>query len=401
MPDAKRTLCALLAAISWIAACNDDTTRTITAVEKSAVLVVAADEGDALRDRLVATSGDYLERITGVRPAVHRLPAGASMAEILDRAERASAGLVVVLDAEMLAPERVRRGEVVSLANGGFRVLVTDEGDFPNSLVGDDRGATVVLLAGDGKLARQYAVYELLRRLGVRFFHPEEEWVPRLPLHQVRQRAATATALARTSGAGVSNDYTPDFRFRGFTFHGAHPLEHLEAFSDGDFPIDEAERALEWILKNRGESFRGAGRGVSSAESRARRVAELEELRVLFGMSHSTGITLHNVQQGGRPQIDPSSPIPVREQIETLVEERLAARPDATQLGIHFGPTEVSVTPDVETVQWIDWAGQKSLELRPDVAVIITLLRTEWTVLNQSRTYTSTSSLVAGVPSNS
>lgn len=64
-------------------------------------------------------------------------------------------------------------------------------------------------------------------------------------------------------------------------------------------------------------------------------------------------------------------PVPVQEQIETLVEQRLAETPDATQFGIHFGPTEVTTTPDEETIQWIDWAGRKALEIRPDIPVII------------------------------
>src|SRR5690606_6606415 len=195
------------------------------------------------------------------------------------------AGLVLVLDAQRLAPNRVPPEEIAALPEGGYRIVTADDGSFDNLLAANEQGATLVLLAGQSRLARQYAVYEALRRLGVRFYHPEEEYVPRIPRQQLRARARTATVIARQVSAGVSDDYIPDFRFRGFTFHSSHPLEHLEAFSDGDFPIDDAEHALEWIIKTRGESFRGAGRGVSSPEARGRRVAELEDLRLLFGMS--------------------------------------------------------------------------------------------------------------------
>jgi hypothetical protein len=367
MVFSRTRLTLAIFAVLLLAACDNDDSGAAPVVDANAILVVASDEPDELRERLIDSASDYLERIAGDPPGILRLAAPSSAAAIADVAAAAGAGLVLVLDAQELAPDRVPPAEIDALPNGGYRIATLDTGDFENTLAPGDRGATLVLLGGKSRLARQYSLYEALRRLGVRYYHPEEEFVPRVSAAQLRARATTPTAIARSD----SPDYVPDFRFRGYTFHGAHPLEHLEAFSDGDFPIDEAENAIDWIVKNRGESFRGAGRGIASEEARARRVAELEEIRELLGMSRATGITLHNVQQGGRPQIDPSSPIPVRQQIETLVEETLARTPDTTQFGIHFGPTEVSVTPDVETVQWIDWAGQKALELRPDIPVII------------------------------
>ena len=361
---------AFILAFAFLVACGDDDGGSAEAPQ-SAVLVVAAAEPDALRERLLASLGGYLERLTGETPAVVREGDATSLARIARRAQASRAGLVFVLDAEVLLPDEVSAAQSAALPAGGYRIATKEVGDFANRLADGDRGATVLLLAGADRLARQYAVYEALRRLGVRYYHPEEEYVPRLPLAQLRARAATPTIVARRSAGVVSDDYVPDFAYRGYTFHGAHPLEQLEAFSDGDFPIDEAVNVIDWMVKNRGETFRGAGRGVAAGEARARRVAELEDLRVLLGMSRGTGITLHNVQQGGRPEIDPMSDVPVQEQIETLVTQRLAATPDATQFGIHFGPTEVSTTPDLETVQWINWAGAKSLELRPDIPVII------------------------------
>lgn len=365
MTRAARTLAIL--ALLLLPACDNDDSDAGPMVAPNAILVVASDESDELRDRLVAAASDYLTRIAGEAPETVRLSPPSSTSAITDLAASAAAGLVVVLDADVLTPDAIPAAEIDALPDGAYRIETVDAGDFENSLSPGDRGATLMLLAGESKLARQYALYEALRRLGVRYYHPEDEYVPRVPAAQLRDRARTPTILAR----GDSPDYVPDFRFRGYTFHGPHPLEHLESFSDGDFPIDEAENVNLWIVKNRGESFRGAGRGISSDEARQRRVAELNDLRALLGMSSGVGITLHNVQQGGRPQIDPMSPIPVQEQIETLVEETLARAPDTTQFGIHFGPTEVSVTPDIETVQWIDWAGQKALELRPDIPVII------------------------------
>lgn len=65
-------------------------------------------------------------------------------------------------------------------------------------------------------------------------------------------------------------------------------------------------------------------------------------------------------------------PEPPQQQIEDYVDAQLeAAGPDLAEFGIHFGPTEVTVTPDQQTVDWINWAGRRVLSRRPDLPVSI------------------------------
>lgn len=325
-------------------------------------------EGDVV-PRLVDEASKYLSASVGTQATVVRRK-NLTLAEVETLAREQGAGLVVVLDASRVVPERVPRAEIEALPIDSFRLETEERGTFPNAL--GDQGATIVLADGHGPLGDQYAVYEVARRLGARFYHPEDELVPRLDAGQVRARARAHTRVAKPGPDGrPSRDYVPDFTHRSYSFHGAHPLEHMEAFSDARHPIDEAARVNEWIVKNRGDFFRGAGRGVAPPEAAQQRRDELEALRRALGMRRSTGITLHNEQQGASADLDPSSPVPIQVQIETLVEERLAATPDATHFGIHFGPTEFTVTPDQETVQWLDWAGRKVKELRPDLGVLI------------------------------
>lgn len=363
-------------AVSGSGGCSSEETTSPAAAPGSVVLVVPS-AGDAITDRLIAEATRYLERQVGVAPVVHRVgslagsggPAGEE-ARLLALGGLTRAGLVIVLQADRVVPSRVPPAELTSRPVDAFRIETFTGGDHPNGL--GDRGATVVLAAGHGALGDQYALYEVLRRLGARFYHPEEELVPAVPAGQLRARAATATAVSRRDEAGAAMvDHVPDFRHRSYTFHFQHPLEHVESFSDGRHPIDEAARVNEWILKNRGDLFRGPGRGIAPPDDAARRAAELEALRATLGMRTTTGITLHNEQQGASAQIDPGSGVPVKDQIEAVVEEALAAVPDAVGFGIHFGPTEYTVTPDEETVQWIEWAGLHARALRPDVPVWI------------------------------
>jgi len=357
----------LLSSLVLVAACGDDP-ATVDKPAEGAVVVLAPQTAvaDPALERVVETAAGYLERLVGVVPVVERSD-GLDESGVAALAKKHRAGLVLVIDAQAVAEAVIGPDRLADAPSEDSYLLTAAEvGSFDNHL-DDEGGATVVYTASRGTLGRQYAVYEVLRRLGVRYYHPEDEHVPSLPAEQVRARTRTATALAPASG----DVYSPDFAHRGYSFHGSHPLEHLEAFSDGDFPIDEAVHVNDWIVKNRGDTFRGAGRGVASAESRARRVAELGDLRAVLGMRGGTGITLHNQQQGATASIDPSLPTPVKDQIEAVVTEAIDNAGDAFLFGIHFGPTELTTTPDQETIQWINWAGAKALELRPDLPVEI------------------------------
>ena len=327
------------------------------------VLLLLPAEADPLTERLAASTADYLTTIAAEPVQPLRAPAEVdTVAELEALAAEHHAGLVVVLEADRLAADRVDAERLAALGEWGFVLETVDVGSWRSTLPTAEPGATLVLTAGPGRLPRQYAAYELLRRLGVRFFHPEQEHVPTHDPADLRDLARRPTALHRED----QRDYVPDFAWRSFTFHQPHPLEHLEAFADPEHPIDEAVRVEDWIVKSFGNRFRSAGRG-----ARPERKAELDALRELLGFPRGVGLSLHNLQQGANAEVDPTKQTPVREQIEALVARKLAEVPDARWLGIHFGATEFHTTPDEETVQWLNWAGAAALRERPDLAVEI------------------------------
>ncbi len=328
----------------------------------SPVVLVVPSNADPQTDALVGEARAYLQRIAG-EVRVEPVEPG-DWARVRALGEDTAAPVVLVFGASSFVPARIDAPRLDALGDSGFVLDAFEDGAW--RAADGDFGSAFVLMDGNTVLARQYAMYESLRRLGVRFFHPEQEYVPEHAPEDLRPLVLRPTALHRQ---GL--DYIPDYASRSWSFHAAHPLEHLESFSDGEVPIDEARNVNAWIVKNRGNRFRGAGRGVASEEARARREDELEALRNQMGFPRGTGITLHNEQQGASAEIDPSKAEPVREQIEALVERKLAEVPEAQWFGIHFGPTEFTTTPDAQTVQWIDWAGTKAIELRPDIDVLI------------------------------
>lgn len=311
-----------------LCACGDEAPSTAWSVS------VPADASPAV-SRVAESLGVYLADITGSAGEISSRAGGA-------RTARADARLVVHVAAGALERD-----------DDGFGIEVTAKST-----------STTLSLYADTDLGHQYAVYEVLRQLGVRFFHPEEEYVPRLSARQVQLRARTPTVVA-------SGDvYRPDFSLRTYTFHPIHPLEHLEAFSDPNHPIDEAIRVNDWIIKNRGNHLRGAGRGTVESDARLTRALELNAFGDLVGLRRPAGITLHQQQQGGGGEFTGEETDP-RAEIERIVRERLEASPNASYFGIHFGPTELTVTPDRETVDWLNWAGRAAQAVRPDLPVLI------------------------------
>jgi hypothetical protein len=343
-----------------------------TELTEGAVLVLAPKSGDEMMQRLEGELERYLPALSGAQPAFVRVTPGADPAPggaLEQLAQATGAGLVLVFDGDRLAPDLAEVGDPALYASlleqNGYRLVVIDRGQWKNNVGG--YGTTFVLIVATTRLAKQYALYEVLRRLGARFFHPEQEYLPKNDPRQLRLRARTPTVLAKLD----STSYAPDFAPRGYSFHGLHPLEQLESFSDGSFPIDQARRVNEWIVKNRGDQFRGSGRGIASAADAALRVRELDQLRVALGFGRGGGITLHNQQQGAHSSIDSADSSLAKDQIESYVAAQLAQIPDAQDFGIHFGPTEFTVTPDRETVDWINWAGRKAQAVQPGIRVIV------------------------------
>ena len=352
--------CLLLAA-----GCGDDPT-----VEDGGILLLARPAGaDALTDKLVTDLEAYLKKLSPLAPVVKRAALGNAGA-LQDAAEEARAGLVLVLDSDKLAPGHALPGDYAKLSADAFALVAKDSGDWANKL--GSRGATFLHLIAWDKLGLQYAAYEALRRLGVRFYHPEEEYIPSNDPLQLRKRAATATAVGLKKDGTPHLVLSPDFAWRSYSFHGSHPLEHLEAFSDGNHAFDEAQNVNEWVVKNRGNKGKGLGRGIADQAARDKRSKELSALHTLLGFKPGgPGITLHNQQQGANAVVDLTKSTPPKQQIEQYVAARMAGSTKYYSFGIHFGPTEFTTTPDKQTIDWINWAGRKAIELQPDIRVIV------------------------------
>ena len=213
-------------------------------------------------------------------------------------------------------------------------------------------GGRVIQLSGGGLLGRQYAAYEWLHSLGVRFFHPEEELVPEEPLWPEEP---------------ALREHTPPFRYRSVSLHLTHPLELGDPFRlEDERYFDEARRYLDWQIKN-GASF---GTGGLPEEG-------FERYGYERGFPTGSGFSLYGIQQGGRPIIDPDDPRSWQEQVAEAIEERMGDDPESypEHFSFSFNPTEfmdVTEIEDTTVVEQLTFIAEYFEENYPETTLLTT-----------------------------
>jgi len=99
-------------------------------------------------------------------------------------------------------------------------------------------GERVVAIAGADARGRQYGIYDVLERLGFRFFHPEQTYAP--PAADVKWPAK------------VDVFETPSWGRRGFHFHTEHPIEASEFLLVPSATHRQwAHDLIDWLARNK------------------------------------------------------------------------------------------------------------------------------------------------------
>ncbi|MBQ48608.1 MAG: hypothetical protein CMP10_14470 [Zetaproteobacteria bacterium] len=202
----------------------------------------------------------------------------------------------------------------------------------------------MVLLAGGGLLGRQYAAYRWLHDVGVRFFHPEQEFVPtNLTLKQNRHLF-----------------HTPDFKYRGVTLHLTHPLELGDVFVKENPEYEaEAKRYINWLIKNGASYSNSKGSSVIRAYSQSR------------GFPLTEFLNLYGSQQDDVAIINPDAEMSEEEQIVKAIDERLAGELENSPefIGVDVSPTEFDQIEDTKAVYLLNFVTQYVNKNYPGVTV--------------------------------
>ncbi len=250
-----------------------------------------------------------------------------------DTAAPACAAGVIAVDVGGVTGQHPRSGE--SLA---------DQDYFLSEETCD--GGRKLTLGGGSLLSAQWAVYHLTELLGVRYFHPEQTYVP---------------DTAEWPADPIDIVESPTFYDRWFNAHRTHPIELSAPLDVGDLDMGQYQRNwIDWLLKNR--STRSGGWDGEFVGDYA----------FMRGFPRGAGLNLYSSQQGGTPLIDPDDPRSVEEQIAAAIEQRMAAvagMPDVTQFGFTFNPSEFTEGDPEETVETLTFIANTIAADYPGVRV--------------------------------
>ncbi|MBA2660727.1 MAG: PKD domain-containing protein [Bradymonadaceae bacterium] len=208
------------------------------------------------------------------------------------------------------------------------------------------KNGVLVELHGGGLLGRQYAAYEWLHYLGVRFFHPEQEFVPPSP---------------RWHDKVLERELTPAFRYRSASAHLTHPLEIGDALilNDPEYAGD-ARRYVDWQIKN-----------LASVGHEGLFGGESTEHGLVRGLPRQAGFELHNQQQGQAGLINPdderTEEVQMAEAIDALMGDEPARHPKIVDFT--FNPSEFTEIDDRDAVRQLSFIADYFAEHYPDTIV--------------------------------
>jgi len=197
---------------------------------------------------------------------------------------------------------------------------------------------------GGSALGAQYAVYEWLHGMGVRFLHPEQTYVPK-----------------RTNVPTGTREGEPAFPLRGYHIHTQHPLELLEALVENDAAeVERAHRYIDWLVANRQNALQWIlldSVPESEWKQQASRITEYAHRRGVLVIAQSS---FTSEQQNAHRLIDTADAIDDFQQIRDGIDSILEAGFDA--ICLNLGSSEFSETDPDETIAWMNEAASWALD---------------------------------------
>jgi hypothetical protein len=216
--------------------------------------------------------------------------------------------------------------EVATAGDGVTRIAVVHDGTLDPEGYRLEAAAHGWVVTGGGALGEQYGLAALLEAMGVRFFHPDESFVP----------ATLATPDAALLGVVV----VPDIGERGIMPWTLHPVESFFAlWEPSGAHLREAQRIIDWSVKN-GCNFFTYPALDNIARSQADQVAWQAHTHAIADYAHLRGMRIGLGVQlfGGASLQHALTLVPSGStDVETAIERRLA-----TISGVPFDSLQLS-----------------------------------------------------------
>jgi hypothetical protein len=203
--------------------------------------------------------------------------------------------------------------EVAMPGDGATRIALVLDPSIAHESYRLDRASHGFVVRGGDVLGEQYGLSALLEAMNVRFFHPDDTFVP----------ATLATPDASIFGIVV----TPEIAERGFMPWTLHPIESFFVlWEPSDAHLREAERILDWTVKNGSDFFTYPALD-NIANSAIDQAAWAAHTRAIVDYAHLRGLRIGlGVQLFGGASLQRAFVlVPTGADPTTSIERRLAA----------------------------------------------------------------------------
>ncbi|HZF51112.1 MAG TPA: hypothetical protein VE093_20780 [Polyangiaceae bacterium] len=214
----------------------------------------------------------------------------------------------------------------------------------------ESEGGPVLLVYAPDTRNLAHGGYALLEELGARFFHPMQEFVPRLPGVFIPK--------------ALSSDRASPFKVRGLQLHLLHPIEYFATIHEAsDEHLAEAKRLIDWLVKTGQNHIQWwLLKGVDWE-------ANKPHVTAIIDYAHARGLTVWGVAQlwGGASLQGGISLVDEEEGWQAQLEGRIDHILSLPFDGIELGLGEFFATDPAKLIEWLNhgtaYVGQKGAEL--------------------------------------
>lgn len=168
--------------------------------------------------------------------------------------------------------------EVASPGFGVTRVALVHDASIDPEGYRLEQAANGYVVRGGGPLGEQYGLAALLEAMDVRFFHPDESFVP--------------ATLAAPDASVFDTTVVPEIGERGFMPWTLHPIESFFAlWEPSEAHYQEAIRIIDWAVKNGADFFTYPALD-DIARSPSDRIAWVEHTQRIVDYAHLRGLRI-------------------------------------------------------------------------------------------------------------
>jgi hypothetical protein len=165
---------------------------------------------------------------------------------------------------------------VASPGEGSTRIALVADASLGAESYRLETAAEGFVVRGGVPLGVQYGLAGLLEAMDVRFFHPQESFVP--------------AALAVPDPAIFGTVVTPEIDILGLQLHILHPIEaHFDFWEPSEEHLRDAQRTIDWLVKNGGNFLTYTALDNVTRESPLQE-AWLEHTRAIVDYAHLRGV---------------------------------------------------------------------------------------------------------------